>query len=495
MTVKRGDVWQAVVIGGGVTGLATCNRLIAESHKRDIPLDVKLLEASDRVGGVVRTSNQDGFIVEHGPDAFISTKPWAKALCEELGIGDRLIGTNPKQRRSFILHKGVLHPVPEGFYMMAPASFLPFVKSPIFTWRGKLRMAMDFCMPRRRDGQEESVEHFVKRRLGTEAFTRIAQPMIGGVYTGDAKHLSLKATLPQFLEMEQEYGSIIKALIGRKKQSKAEISGTSGPRYSLFLSLESGMQTLIDALVERLPVDSIQLAAEVNRIEQLVSRDGWCIHLNNQENINADLVCIALPAPRAATLIKTVVPELTDLLASIPYVSSAAVNLAFHRKEIEHPLNGTGFVVPAIEGRSILGCTFSSVKFAGRAPADGVLLRAFLGGALQPNYFLQSESEMVESVLKNLRDLLGINGEPTLAVVSKHNDAMAQYHVGHLDKAAEIKAQLKKLPGLALAGNAYQGIGIPDCIHSGEKAAYALLDYLTTDYIREVVTLNSRSFH
>ena len=350
-------------------------------------------------------------------------------------------------------------------------------------------------MPRRRDGQEESVEHFVKRRLGTEAFTRIAQPMIGGVYTGDAKHLSLKATLPQFLEMEQEYGSIIKALIGRKKQSKAEISGTSGPRYSLFLSLESGMQTLIDALVERLPADSIQLAAEVNRIEQLVSRDGWCIHLNNQENINADLVCIALPAPRAATLIKTVVPELTDLLASIPYVSSAAVNLAFHRKEIEHPLNGTGFVVPAIEGRSILGCTFSSVKFAGRAPADGVLLRAFLGGALQPNYFLQSESEMVESVLKNLRDLLGINGEPTLAVVSKHNDAMAQYHVGHLDKAAEIKAQLKKLPGLALAGNAYQGIGIPDCIHSGENAAYALLDYLTTDYIREVVTLNSRSFH
>ncbi len=446
MTVKRGDVWQAVVIGGGVTGLATCNRLIAESHKRDIPLDVKLLEASDRVGGVVRTSNQDGFIVEHGPDAFISTKPWAKALCEELGIGDRLIGTNPKQRRSFILHKGVLHPVPEGFYMMAPASFLPFVKSPIFTWRGKLRMAMDFCMPRRRDGQEESVEHFVKRRLGTEAFTRIAQPMIGGVYTGDAKHLSLKATLPQFLEMEQEYGSIIKALIGRKKQSKAEISGTSGP-------------------------------------------------LNNQGNINADLVCIALPAPRAATLIKTVVPELTDLLASIPYVSSAAVNLAFHRKEIEHPLNGTGFVVPAIEGRSILGCTFSSVKFAGRAPADGVLLRAFLGGALQPNYFLQSESEMVESVLKNLRDLLGINGEPTLAVVSKHNDAMAQYHVGHLDKVAEIKAQLKKLPGLALAGNAYQGIGIPDCIHSGENAAYALLDYLTTDYIREVVTLNSRSFH
>ena len=482
MPVKRGDVWQAIVIGGGVTGLAACNRLITESRKRGIPLDVKLLEASDRVGGVIRTSSHDGFIIEHGPDAFISTKPWAKALCEELGIGDKLIGTNPKQRRSFILHKGTLHPVPEGFYLMAPASFLPFAKSPIFTWRGKLRMAMDLYIPRRRNGQEESVEHFVKRRLGTEAFTRMAQPMIGGVYTGDAKHLSLKATLPQFLEMEQEYGSVIKALIARKKQSKTEINGTSGPRYSLFLSLESGMQTLIDALVERLPADSIRLGAEVNGIEQLVSREGWCIHLNNQENVNADVVCIALPAPRAATLIKTVVPELSELLASIPYASSAAVNLAFPRKEIEHPLNGTGFVVPAIEGRSILGCTFSSVKFAGRAPVDAVLLRAFVGGALQPNHLLQSESEMVESVLKDLRETLGINGEPTLSIVSKHSDAMAQYHVGHLDKATKIKAQVGKLPGLALAGNAYHGIGIPDCIYSGEQAAHALLEYLTTDY-------------
>ena len=481
MTVKRGDVRRAVVIGGGVTGLAACNRLISESHKRGIPLDVKLLEASHRVGGVIRTSSQDGYIIEHGPDAFISTKPWAKALCEELGLEDKLIGTNPKQRRSFILHKGRLHPVPEGFYLMAPASFLPFVKSPIFTWRGKLRMAMDLYLPRCRGVHEESVEQFVKRRLGTEAFTRMAQPMIGGVYTGDAKHLSLKATLPQFLEMEQEYGSIIKALIARKKQSKAEMSGTSGPRYSLFLSLESGMQMLIDALVERLHPDSVKIETEVDRIEQLVSREGWRIHLNNQENINADVVCIAIPAPRAATIIKTVVPELSKLLISIPYASSAAVNLAFPRIGVEHPLNGTGFVVPATERHSILGCTFSSVKFAGRAPADKVLLRAFVGGALQPNHLLQSESEMVESVLKDLREPLGINGKPTLAIVSRHSDAMAQYHVGHLDKAEKIEAQVGKLPGLALAGNAYQGIGIPDCIHSGEQAAHALLDYLTED--------------
>lgn len=490
MEVKRGGVPLAVVIGGGVTGLAACNRLISESHKRGIPLDVKLLEASNRVGGVVHTSNHDGFIIEHGPDAFISTKPWAKALCEELEIGDKLIGTNPKQRRSFILYDGKLHPVPEGFYLMAPSSFLPFVKSPIFTWQGKLRMAMDLCIPRCREGREESIEQFVKRRLGTEAFTRMAQPMIGGVYTGDATHLSLKATLPQFLEMEQEYGSVIKALIARKKQSKAEMSGTSGPRYSLFLSLESGMQTLTDALAERLHPDSVKLETKVDRIEQLASREGWCIHVNNQEKINADVVCIALPAPPAAMLIKTAVPKLSKLLASIPYSSSAAVNLAFRRKEVEHPLNGTGFVVPAIERRSILGCTFSSVKFSGRAPAEKVLLRAFVGGALQPNHLAQSESDMVESVLKNLRNTLGINGKPTLAIVSKHSDAMAQYHIGHLGKAKKIEAQVEKLPGLALAGNAYQGIGIPDCIHSGELAARALLDYLAEDCIKEGIHLN-----
>ena len=484
MAVKRGNVRQAVVIGGGVTGLAACNRLITESHKRGIPLDVKLLEASDRVGGVIRTSSHDGFIIEHGPDAFISTKPWANALCEELGIEDKLIGTNPTQRRSFILHKGRLHPVPEGFYLMAPASFLPFAASPIFTWRGKLRMAMDVCIPRRRNGQEESIEQFVKRRLGTEAFTRMAQPMIGGVYTGDAKHLSLRSTLPQFFEMEQEYGSIIKALIARKKQSTTEINGTSGPRYSLFLSLESGMQTLIDALVERLPADSIRLGAEVNEIEQLVSREGWCIHLNNQKKINADLVCITLPAPRAAILTKTVVPELSELLAAIPYASSAAVNLAFPRKEIEHPLNGTGFVVPAIEGRSILGCTFSSVKFAGRAPAEKVLLRAFVGGALQPNHILQSESELVESVLKDLRQTLGINGESNAGYREQAQRRNGTVSCGASDKAAKIKAKTGKLPGLAFAGNAYHGIGIPDCIHSGEQAAHALLDYLTEDCIK-----------
>ena len=469
---------QAIVIGGGITGLTACYRLVAESRKRGISLDVKLFEARDRVGGVIHTSKQDGFILEHGPDSFITTEPWAKALCEELGIANQLIGANPEQRRSFIVRKGKLCSVPEGFYMLAPASLLPFVMTPIFSWPGKLRMALDLLIPRRRSDQDESVDNFVKRRLGKEAFTRMAQPMISGIYTADAENLSLKATLPQFIKMEQEYGSIIKGLIARKKQSKGGSSGTSGPRYSLFLSFKYGMQTLTDTLIERLPANCIQLASKVDRVEYFTDQRRWDIYLDNQQKLQADLVCITLPAPCVAMLVKTAAPEMSDLLTSIPYASSAAVNLAFRREDVAHPLNGMGFVVPTIERRSILGCSFSSVKFEGRAPGDQVLLRAFVGGALHPNRLLQSDPELLEAVLKDLRELLGLKGEPTLAIVSRHAGAMAQYHLGHLDKVAKIENHARQLSGFALAGGAYRGRGVPNCIHSAEEAAHSLLDFL-----------------
>ena len=264
---------QAIVIGGGIAGLTTCYRLVTESAKRGIPLDVKLLEAGDRVGGAIHTSKQDGFVIEHGPDVFISTKPWAKALSEELGIADQFLSTNSRERRSFVLRKGKLYPVPDGFYLMAPASLMPFVKTPIFSWGGKLRMGLDWVIPRRRNDEDESLEGFITRRLGKEAFTRIAQPMIGGIYTADGKDLSLKATMPQFLEMEKKHGSIIKALVARKKESQGGASGTSGPRYSMFLSFKDGMQTLTDTLAERLPDDCIQLGAKVSSLDYQSQRE------------------------------------------------------------------------------------------------------------------------------------------------------------------------------------------------------------------------------
>ena len=462
----------AIVIGGGITGLATCYRLQREAATRDIPLDITLLEASKCVGGVIETEHRDGFLIEHGPDAFISTKPAAKALCEELGIADQFIGTNPKVRRSFVIRNGTLHPVPEGFYMMAPGSFKPFLKTPLFSWRGKLRMALDLFIPRRERDTDEAVAHFVRRRLGTEAFTRMAQPMIGGIYTSDAENLSLQATFPRFLEMEKAHGSIIKALRAQKKQAAQTSRDTSGPRYSLFLSFKSGMQTLIDTLTQAVS-ESIRLDAKVEHIHQ-TSDNKWQVSLANGETLNAELLCIALPAPQAAALIESVSSPLTTKLNAIPYASSATVNLAFRRADITHALDGMGFVVPATENLSLIGCSFSSVKFEGRAPTDHVLLRAFVGEPTSK----KSETELIELCQADLTPLLGLKNAPQFTMVSKHSQAMAQYQVGHQDVVSSIEQFTSELRGLALAGNGYHGVGIPDCIRSGEEAALTLLDAL-----------------
>ena len=464
---------RAIVIGGGVTGLAACYRLQREAAARDIPLDVTLLEASDRVGGVIQTEQRDGFLIEHGPDAFISTKPAAKALCEELGIADQFIGTNPKVRRSFVIRNGALHPVPEGFYMMAPGSLMPFLKTPLFSWRGKLRMALDLFIPRRERDIDEAVAHFVRRRLGTEAFTRMAQPMIGGIYTSDAENLSLKATFPRFLEMEKAHGSIIKALRAQKKQAARTSRDTSGPRYSLFLSFKSGMQTLVDTLTEAVS-GNIRLSAEVKRIQQAIDGNGWSVVLVNGEMLNTELLCLALPALQASVLVESISGPLATKLNAIPYASSATINLAFHRTDVTHPLDGMGFVVPATENLSIIGCSFSNVKFENRAPADYVLLRAFVGEPTSK----KTETELIELCQADLTPLLGLKNAPRFVIVSKHSQAMAQYQVGHQDVVNSIEQFTDELRGLALAGNGYHGIGIPDCIRSGEAAALSLLNAL-----------------
>ncbi len=469
---ENSDKKRAIVVGGGITGLAACYRLQREAAQRGVPLNVTLLEATDRVGGVIRTEHRDGFLLEHGPDAFLSTKPAAKALCEELGIADQFIGTNPKVRRSFVVRNEELHPVPEGFYMMAPGSFKPFLKSPLFSWRGKLRMAMELFIPRRGRDTDEAVAHFVRRRLGTEAFTRIAQPMIGGIYTSDAENLSLKATFPRFLEMENAHGSIIKALRAQKRQATQTSQDTSGPRYSLFLSFKSGMQTLVDTLTEAVS-SCIKLGAKVECIQH-THDTGWHVSLANGEMLNAELLCIALPALQAGALVQNLSTPLATNVNAIPYASSATVNLAFRRADVTHPLDGMGFVVPATENLSLIGCSFSSVKFESRAPDEHVLLRAFIGEPKSK----RSESELIELCQTDLTPLLGIKSDPQFAVVSKHPQAMAQYQVGHQEVVSSVERLAGELPGFAVAGNGYHGVGIPDCIRSGEAAAISLLDTL-----------------
>ena len=451
-----------VIIGGGISGLAAAHRVL----ELNPAAHVTILEASNRLGGTIRTEFRDGFLLERGPDSFISEKPQAVALAKRLGLESRLIETNEEYRRSFIVRDGRLRPVPEGFQLLAPSRMWPFITSDIFSVAGKARMAADLFLPRKSTNgtTDESLASFVRRRLGVEALDRMAQPMVGGIYTADPETLSLRATLPRFLEMEREHRSLILAML---RQGRVQKSGTSGARYSLFLSFDRGVQVLVDA------VTRINADFRVNaRAQRLTFDQGWTIATDTGEQFKADAVCLAVPAYVAASLLTG---ELADKLRVIKYASTATINLAYRRAAIAHPLNGFGFVVPFIEKRSLIACTFSSVKFSGRAPEGHVLLRAFAGGALQPEIFALDESELAARVEADLRELLGINEAPLFLEVTKWERSMPQYEVGHLDRVNEIEELANKLPGLTLAGNSYRGAGIPDCIRSGEAAAETLV--------------------
>jgi oxygen-dependent protoporphyrinogen oxidase len=467
-------VARVVVIGGGISGLAAAHRL----RELDPSVDVVLIEASARLGGTLRTDHREGFLLERGPDSFISEKPEAVALAKRLGIESRLIETNPDHRRSFIVRNGRLRPVPEGFQLLAPARIWPFITSDIFSLAGKARMAADLVLPRKSANgvSDESLSSFVRRRLGREALERMAQPMVGGIYTADPETLSLRATLPRFLDLERDHRSLILGML-RKARSQ---TGTSGARYSLFLSFDEGMEVLVKALTETISNCEIRLNTTVAAIER---HSGWIINTSfeNQpgETLEADAICLAVPAYTAAELLSSFNQPLGTQLKRIKYASTATINFAYHRDAINHPLDGFGFVVPFVEKRSLIACTFSSVKFPGRAPNDHVLLRAFVGGALQPDLFALDEPEMLQRVERDLRELLQIRSEPLFTEVSKWQNSMPQYEVGHLDRVAAIENSVRELPGLALAGNAYRGAGIPDCIRSGETAAERLLNSFT----------------
>ena len=453
MSAKR-----VVIIGGGISGLAAAHRLIELGIQKS---QITLIEASDRLGGTIATEHRDGFLIERGPDSFISEKPQGVALAKRLGLESRLIQTNEQFRRSFIVRNGRLRPVPEGFQLLAPSRVWPFITTDIFSLAGKLRMAAELLLPRANGSDDESLASFVRRRLGQQALERMAQPMVGGIYTADPETLSLRATLPRFLDMEKNHRSLILAMM-RQGQKR----GTSGARYSLFLSFDRGMEVLVNALASVVP--NVRLNT---RIEELgFDSRTWRIKAASGESFEADAVCLAVPAYVAAKLLENINPQLAKQLNAIKYASTATINFAYPRSAIKHPLNGFGFVVPFIEKRSLLACTFSSVKFSGRAPDDHVLLRAFAGGALQPEMFADPE----QKIEKDLCELLGITGKPLFTQIAKWERSMPQYEVGHLDRVEKIENATEALPGFALAGNAYRGAGIPDCIKSGEAAAESL---------------------
>ncbi len=471
---------RVIVIGGGLSGLAVAYRLHERARALRRPIDVRVLEAKDHIGGVIGTDRFDGFTLERGPDSFITNKPWGLDLCGRLGIADQLIETDGAKRRSFVVRNGRLAPVPEGFVLMAPNRLLPILTTPILSLRGKLRLLLDLVIPRRSDEAEESLGSFVRRRFGREALDRLVQPLVAGIYTADPYDLSLNATFPQFPAMEREHGSVIRALRheAREHGPRHLERQASGARYGLFVTLADGMDSLPKALAAALPPGTVHTDTAVRRISRNEPVSSWLVELLDGPPLEADAVVVATEAHAAARFLDAQDPALALQLRAIPYASSLIANIAYRRDQISHPLDGFGAVVPATEGRSILAVSFLSVKFPNRAPAGTVLLRVFIGGVTQPEQLENDDAAVTALVRQELGGLIGASGEPIFTQITRHARAMPQYNLGHLDRVAAIRRNLAKYSRLYLSGIAYDGVGIPDCIHAAENTADSLIDAL-----------------
>jgi len=472
------------VIGGGLTGLAAAHRLMELSRERGIPFDVTLFEAGPRLGGLVGTVERDGYLIDVGADSFITNKPGAINLCRRLGLEDQLQETEPQYRGALVLRDGRPLAVPEGFQLLSPTALWPVLASPILSPWGKVRLAWEYFVPPRRDGSDEALASFVRRRFGAEVLDRLVQPLVAGIYTSDPEQLSLAATMPRFLDMEREHGSLIRAARAAKPTAIDDDRTSSGARYGLFAGLRGGMKQLVDALAVRVRQGCrVELGTEVTSVQleaSASSRPVYRLQLRDTRTLTFDAVVITLPTYRAADLIDAFDSQLSSLLRAIDYASSLIVVSGHSLADIVDPLNAFGLVIPHCEHRRIIAVSFSSRKFPNRAPTGRVLLRTFVGGAMQPELFDLNDAAIRALVLEELRDALGVTGSPDFLEIYRYPRSMPQYHLGHLDRVAEIERLSDRHAGFALAGNAYRGVGVPDAIASGEEAAERIANVITS---------------
>lgn len=456
---------RVVVVGGGLAGLAAAEELLRLPGDG---MEVTIVEADTRPGGVVASVRHDGWLTERSADSFLAARPEGIQLVERLGLAGELVGITPAVRRALILHQGRLVPVPAGFRLLAPGQVWSLLATPLLSLAGKLRL---LCEPliRRGHGDDESLEQFAVRRLGREAFERLVQPLVSGIWTADPARLSMAAACPDFLAMERDDGSLFAGECARLRLAPRGQSA-SGARYGQFVSLASGMETLPRRLAEHVREAGGQF---VQGRAVAVRREGerWQVEIAAQSAIAADAVIIALPAPAAAAVVREADQPLAAQLGEIEYAGSAVVSLGYARSDVAHPLNAAGLVVPRGEGRKILAISFLSSKFPGRAPEGHVLIRVFVGGALDPGASQLDDTALLARVRSEAADLLGIRGEPRLVQIDRWHAAMPQYHVGHVQRVAAIRARAATHPRLALAGAAYAGVGIPQVIGSGQRAA------------------------
>jgi oxygen-dependent protoporphyrinogen oxidase len=433
-----------------------------------------ILERRARAGGVILSEQIDGFTIDAGPDALLTQKPEAVALCRELGLGDRLVPTKPP-RLAYIQRAGRLHALPAASVLGIPTRLGPFIGTRLFSWAGKLRMGAELFVPPRKDEGDESIGSFVTRRFGAEATTYLAEPLLAGIHAGDVNRLSIRALFPRFVQAEQTDGSLLRAF-RRQARLAARKSGSPGDAADgMFRSLRGGLGELVGALVAALPVEAIRLESPVSR----VGRDGGAFRVDTPSGpLDARAVVFAAPAYVTGDLTRDLDPELGRLCGEISYASTATVALGFDRHQVAHPLNGSGFVVPRVEATGILAASWMSSKWPGRAPDDRVLLRTVVGGARDPEAIGASDAELIDRSLRALRPLVGIRGEPILAKVYRYDRLTPQHEVGHVARLAAIERAIARHPGLFVTGAGFRGVGIPEGVADGRRTAGQVADWL-----------------
>ena len=466
-----------VIVGGGITALAAAYRLQTEAQGQ--PLAITVLEQTERLGGKIRTEQRDGFTLELGPDIFLARKPRGIELCREVGLETQIRDTNRVQRGSYIQKKDALYRLPEGLSGLIPTRLGPMLRTPLLSPWGKLRLATDWLRPARRDEADESVAAFITRRLGREAYVNLVEPLLGGIYGGDGNALSLQATLPQLRALERRYGSLVRGLLKEQAARSEEASAQSA-----FVTLEGGMETLITRLAAQLPGVDIRLSRPVRAINRLGV--GYAVHTDAAPPLRADAVLVTTPAHRAAGLLAPLDGGLADELGASPPGSTITLSMAFRAADVPHPLDAYGYIIPRAEGKPVLACTWSSTKIPGRAPDGMVLLRLFLGRSDADAVFQQDEEALVAMARAELQTMLGITAWPLFHRLHRWHRAMPQYVLGHSERLTRIAQRLAVHPGLFLAGAAYRGVGIPDCILDGERAAEQAAAFLAATEVASV---------
>jgi len=468
------------IVGGGISGLAAAYEL-EKARAAGEPVAYTLFESRQVLGGALASEIVNGAVIEKGPDSFITEKPAAAELCRELGIGDQLIPSNDVARKTWIVVRNRLVPLPDGLMFLIPTKLVPTALTRLFSLGTKIRMALELLHPPRPSEQDESVAALVERHFGAEAVDRLADPLLSGIYGGDAAQLSAQTVLPRLVEMERKYGSLTRGMLAAHQQMAARAKNSSkeskgGAPPAIFTALRGGMQQMVDAIIARLIPESIKTGTIVNAIQKTAT--GWRVTAGSGSE-EFDAVIMASPAWAAGSLLRGVDAQLGDELSAIPYSSSITINLVYDEAKLGSLPEGFGFLVPASERRSMLACTFVHRKFLGRTPPGKAIFRCFLGGMNNESLLGETDEKLVATVRRELTEILGAkvigrNAEPEHIQVTRWRRAMAQYAVGHKDRMARINSRLASLPGLRLAGNAYDGIGVPDCIRLGRKAAKEL---------------------